>query len=95
MLSPPWVKGQSGNPKGRPRGAQHKLGADALKAIRRLRYNPLIKLIEISNDPSAPLGLRIRCIEAMLPYTCFRAEGMELVERVAAVEARLDENRKA
>ncbi len=34
-LKPPWKKGQSGNPAGRPKGARDKLSRDFIKAMRK------------------------------------------------------------
>ncbi len=91
-LHPPWKKGESGNPKGRPKGLQFRITKDGLEYLIKQRANPLMECVAIAmakDDDGQYVNnaeIRLRAWKEVLPYTCYRAESMEFVERLEILE---------
>lgn len=60
----PFQKGQSGNPKGRPKQTPEQ--KDALQQIRALAPDAAQRLREIINDPEAKMDVQLRAIDIIL-----------------------------
>ena len=63
----PFVKGQSGNPKGRPKQTQEQ--KDALEMIRKLAPQAVERLREILEDPRVKTSDLLRAIEIVFDRT--------------------------
>ncbi len=91
-MKPLWKKGESGNPKGRPKGLQFKMTKDGLEYLIKSEANPLMECaaIAMAKDESGEYvnnaEIRLRAWKEVLPYTCYRAESMEFVERLEILE---------
>lgn len=68
----PFLKGQSGNPSGRPKNTPEQ--NDALAAIRDLAPTAATVLEDIMADPNAPAAARIRAAVEVLDRTFGKAE---------------------
>ena len=60
----PFQKGQSGNPKGRPKQTQEQ--KDALAMIRTLAPDAVLRLAEIIHDPNVKVDAQLRAIDIIL-----------------------------
>jgi len=60
----PFVKGQSGNPKGRPKGKMR----SAREIADSLGVDPLAFLLGLVDDVAQPMDLRVDCAKACVPY---------------------------
>lgn len=73
----PFQKGQSGNPKGRPKQTQEQ--KDALAMIRALAPEAAERLREIIRDPNVKVDAQLRAIEIVLERTYGKAYANEAV----------------
>ena len=74
----PFQKGQSGNPKGRPKQTQEQ--KDALSMIKALAPEAAEKLREIMQSPDVRTADQLRAIEIILDRTYGKAYATEAVE---------------
>ena len=73
-----WQKGQSGNPKGRPRGARNIRSEETAKQIQESGLTPLEYLMGIVRDENAPRKDRIECARAAAPFVHARLSAVEM-----------------
>ena len=73
-----WQKGQSGNPKGRPRGAKNIRSEETAKEIQESGLTPLDYLMSIVRDEEAPMKERIQCATAAAPFVHARLSAIEM-----------------
>lgn len=71
----PFQKGQSGNPKGRPKQTQEQ--KDALAMIKALAPEAAQRLAEIIRDPNVKVDAQLRAIEIVLERTYGKAYANE------------------
>lgn len=61
--------GQSGNPKGKPKGTLHKTTKQRLEMIEKYKITPLEFLMSVMIDEANPMNERIDAAKAAAPYT--------------------------
>lgn len=74
----PFVKGQSGNPNGRPKATQEQ--RDALEAVRALAPEASEVLHLLMTDEKTPAAVRLRAVTEVLDRTYGKAEQPVKVE---------------
>ena len=93
-LNPPWAPGQSGNPKGRPKGSRNKLGEDFVLALQEdfTAHGPAVIAIVRAEKPADYL----KVVASLLPKQIEVKEGAfdgvsdeQLAAIVAAAQASL------
>jgi hypothetical protein len=62
----PFKKGTTGNPKGRPKGAATKVGADLRAAARLYTDEAFTTIVSIMNDKAEPAAVRQRAAEFVI-----------------------------
>jgi hypothetical protein len=89
--------GVSGDPGGRPRGAHCKRNLEAIRLLKKLKFDPLSELITLAQDPSASRQDRITIATTLMAYAYPRLKSIdvELEERLARLEERLNKLRKS
>lgn len=64
----PWQKGQSGNPRGRPKGSLNKLAISKSVEVSESGQLPTDFLVDVYRDESLDMRLRVDAAKAAAPY---------------------------
>ena len=81
-----WVKGQSGNPKGRPKGSLNRLAVSKSIEVSESGQLPTDFLVDVYRDESLDVKLRVDAAKAAAPYLQPQLNASELDVKQEAIE---------
>jgi len=74
----PFKSGESGNPKGRPKGAKSWKTLLVEERLEELKFDPIAVMVDLANDKKAPMAIRAKLASDLAGFVFPKRKAVEL-----------------